>query len=339
MDNIISQNIDRCIDQIITVPKMQNQNILVNGELHNYILSNILSSKYRKTKVDKDTIESIDQKVLKAINTKSPIEFAIPFGAYKGWKLPTHPETDWGEVFNISHIINYLLPISNAYQYGITVYYTFQDNIMHEISNIPKRNFELYKECFLRLLNYFNSQLNGIRLELFSISNLYPSEKQYYEDYQKGFEYNLLHWNEKYSESERIRKVNSAKNNLAKKGVIDYSDLNDDEWEQKCIISAMQTDAVDCLYWRRKFNKNSNRIQLVFVRGPENSIHIGSCITSTAHFWAGTGVLEFNKKILPRILTQNNYLSALHEDRLYSYKLECTLSTISKNYSNIQIMK
>ncbi len=126
---------------------------------------------------------------------------------------------------------------------------------------------------------------------------------------------------------------------MTRNGIINYSNLSDEKWEKKCIISAMQTDAVDCLFWRREFNKNSKRIQLVFVRGAENLIHIGSCLTSTAHFWAGTGVLEYNKKLLPRILPQNKYVFLARENKLEKYNLENNLSCVSENYSYIELIK
>ena len=334
----MNRNITNIIEDMLHVPCLQCENIVSESDLYNYILSCVLSSKYRKTKADQCTINSLKEKIFDAVNGKKPLEFTIPFGAYKGWKLPTYPEPDWAEVFNIRHIIDYLLPLAMVYKWGVIVYYTFQDNIMHEISNLPKENFEFYEKTFLRLLEYYNSKLNGMKFEMFSIRNLYTSDEEYFDDYKKGFEYNLKHWDEKYSEEERNKKVNSAKNNLARKGIIDYSSLSDDEWEKKCIISAMQTDAVDCLYWRREFNKKSRRMQLVFVRGPENSIHIGSCLTSTAHFWAGTGVLEYNKKLLPRILPQNKYVSLTMENKLEKYKLQNVLSDISKNYSYIELI-
>jgi len=327
------------LNDMLSVPQIQYENVIPEDKLCNYILSCVLSSKYRKTKVDQYTISSLKEKIANAVNSNEPLEFAIPFGAYKGWKLPTHPETDWAEVFNIRHIINYLSPICKVYKWGVIVYYTFQDNIMHEISNIPKENFEAYKRTLGHLLDYYNSKLTGMKFELLSISDLYENEEEYFNDYRRGFEYNLKHWDEKYTEEERNKKINSAKNNLAKIGLVDYSNLSREEWEKKCIISAMQTDAVDCLRWRREFNKKSKRIQIVFVRGPENSVHIGSCVTSTAHFWAGTGVLEHNKMLLPRILPQNKYISLTMEDKLEKYNLESVLSNISNNYSYIELIK
>lgn len=327
------------LENMLSVPQIQYENIVPENKLCDYILACILASKYRKTKADPYTIFSLTKKIENAVNSKEPLEFAVPFGAYKGWKLPTRPETDWAEVFNIRHIIDYLSPICKVYKWGVVVYYTFQDNIMHEISNVPKENFLSYKKAFLNLLDYYNSKLNGMKIELFSISNLYENDEQYFDDYKKGFEYNLKHWNEKYTEEERNKKVNSAKNNLARTGLVDYSNLSDEEWKKKCIISAMQTDAVDCLRWRREFNKKSKRIQIVFVRGPENSIHIGSCVTSTAHFWAGTGVLEYNKILLPRILPQNKYISLAMEGKLEKYHLDNPLSDVSNNYSYIELIK
>lgn len=327
------------LKNMLCVPQIHYENTVPTNELSNYILSCVLSSKYRKTKVDQYTFTALKEKITNTVNSKEPLEFTIPFGAYKGWKLPTHPETDWAEVFNIRHIIDYLSPVCKEYKWGVIIYYTFQDNIMHEISNIPKENFLSYKKAFLHLLDYYNSKLNGMELKLFSINNLYENDEEYFNDYKKGYEYNLQHWNEKYTEEERNKRVNSAKNNLARIGVVDYSNLSDEEWEKKCIISAMKTDAVDCLHWRREFNKRSNRIQIVFVRGPENSIHIGSCVTSTAHFWAGTGVLEYNKKLLPRILPQNKYIVLSMEDKLEKFDLENPLSDISNNYSYIELIK
>ena len=332
-------DIQSFVEQLISVPNIECNPLVQIDELVQYIVTCIRSSRFRKSKLDQHTLELIRANVIAAVKSKKPIKFSVPFGAYKGWKLPTHPETDWAEVFNIRHMINYMLPIAQVYQEGVIIYYTYQDDIMHKISNLPKSHFEQYKKCFSELLNYYNTKLFNIKFELFPINRLYSSHEAYISDFQKEFEYNIQHWTQKYSRAEREKKTRSARNNLARKGSTDYSALSEEEWEEKCIISAMQTDAVDCLYWRRKFNKRSDKIQLVFVRGPENSVHIGSCLTSTAHFWAGTGVLEFNKKLLPRILTQHQYLTLASADQLDRFNINNIFSEISKNYSYIELIK
>jgi len=332
--------IDECIKGLTDIESLSCSEKAVSQSQLDAITSRLLSSKFRKTKIDDLEHDNIIRILRGHISNETPLKLSVPFGAYKGWKLPTYPGADWAEVFNIRHMINYLAPIAMTYPRGVTVYYTYQDSIMSEISNVSTKDLEEYKRSFSALLAFFNGKLmkSGIalRFEMFAINSLYDTPEEFYNDYEEGYRYNLGAWTTKYSASEREKKVQSARNNLTRKGLHDYTSLTDAEWEAKCVESAMRTDAVDCLQWRRKFNKGEDKIQLVFVRGPTMSIHIGSCRTSTAHFWAGTGVLETKQKTpIPRILTQQNFLELLAQGELHNRSVNTVLSDISDNYKSI----
>lgn len=73
------------LNDMLYVPQIHYENTIPENELCNYILSCILSSKYRKTKADQHTITSLKEKIKNTVNSKDPLEFTIPFGAYKGW--------------------------------------------------------------------------------------------------------------------------------------------------------------------------------------------------------------------------------------------------------------
>lgn len=70
------KNMDKCIniflDNMLCVPQIQYENTIPENELCNYILSCILSSKYRKTKVDQYTITSLKEKITNTVNSQEP---------------------------------------------------------------------------------------------------------------------------------------------------------------------------------------------------------------------------------------------------------------------------
>ena len=94
--------------------------IRING-LAKYILKKINSSEYKASSITPDYLTKVTDKINLCLNHEVPIHFSVPFGAVKVPTLPTAPGIDWGEVFAISIIREYLAPIAKAYKYGVIV--------------------------------------------------------------------------------------------------------------------------------------------------------------------------------------------------------------------------
>jgi hypothetical protein len=100
----------------------------------------------------------------------------------------------------------------------------------------------------------------------------------------------------------------------------------------------MWCEAHDNLSKRRGFNKFGKNIELVFVRGPSLAVHIGSCDTSSHHFWVGTGIIEVRKsKLLQRIVSQEILDSLLNTKKAEFVSVDTPFLNFSNNYQSISI--
>lgn len=255
-------------------------------------------SRFRRTKLDPDSRADIMAKIHSAFDRWAPIEFAIPFGAYKHWRAPTYPFPDWAEVFNLKHLIAFAGPIARDYPPGVVLNYTYTSGVLETINNFPNVCQQEYLTALTKLHSYFQEvSPRGLQLRLVDIRELYLVGELEAE-LERNYSENLRCWKEKYSDEVLERKLTSARNNLVLNGTEDLRGLSIDELERRFLESAMWCDALDCLILRRGFNKYGRCIQLVFVRGPSASLHIGSCRTSNAHVGIGVGIVERRDKLL-----------------------------------------
>ncbi len=303
------------------------------------IYAAVISSKFRKSKILLDDEFDIKNKLKEFINQKTPIEFSIPFGAYKSWKLATNFVPEWAEVFHLSYLVQYAASILKVYPYGINFTYTYSDDIMYFVSDIPKNKIKQYLLDFYQLLQIFNQIDERIKFNIIKINDLYDSNECYYMDFLDCFLDNLVFWDSKYNIETKNRHIKSAHNNLYPFGEKQINKQPKEIQEKYYYYSALMTDAVDCLKERRKFNKDQKRIQLVGVKGPSKSINIGACETSTVHFWVGRGCMSINKrKLKPFVYTSSNWIKLKEEGKIEEYFIESIFSSINNNYKKIEFI-
>jgi len=286
----------------------------------------VTRSRYRRTKLDGDAATDIGRKVSEAMGQGTPIEFAIPFGAYKHWLLPSYPLPDWAEVFNLKHLLEYAAPIAAAYPPGVVLNYTYTSGVMEKISNLPSDAQTKYLSALQALHAHFQEVARpGVRLRLVDIREAYtPGALE--AELEQNFRDNVEKWVQKYPCEVRAKKEQSARNNLVLTGIEDLTRLQGTELEDRFRTSAMWCDALDSLSERRGFNKYGHCIQLVFIRGPSLSMHIGSCRGSNAHFWVGGGVVENRKGgLLETIVTARHLVGLLDDGTVERVRLNCKL--------------
>lgn len=300
----------------------------------------VTSSKFRKTKITEETEKDVKLKIENCAQKQSPLQFSVPFGAYKAWRLGLDFQPDWAEVFNISYHLKYAANILEVYPFGVEITYTFSDDLMYFVSDIPRDKAQNYTIVFQKLLDIFNLVNEKVHFKLVEINSLYDSAESYYIDFLKCFLDNLVFWDTKYSDEIKSRHLNSAHNNLFLYGERKIGELEEVVQEKYYYYSALMTDAVDCLRERRKFNKNQDKIQLVGVKGPSKCINMGACKTSTVHFWTGQGVVMFNKgKLKPYIFTYSNILKMKEDNKTISFDINTVFREISNNYHNILFIR
>lgn len=264
----------------------------LQGDMCDQLYALITSAQFRRSAIDPETAQDIRRKLEHFVTEDAPIGFTIPFGAYKAWQLESYPEPDWAEVFNLNYVCRFASRIAERYEPGVVLYYTYTDGVMHIVSNLPPEATTRYAQSFSGLIDLFQQRcLPNVRIEFVRINDFY-GEGELMAELQANYQQNVASWSDKYDAEQRAYKVRSAVRNLNPHGVDDLRSLSRSEWEARWLQSAMWCDALDDLKRRRWFNKFSANIQLIFVRGRNLSLHIGSCETSTTQFWVGTGVIE-----------------------------------------------
>lgn len=280
-------------------------------------------SSFRRTSLDAASLSDVRAEVESQMSSGEPIKLCVPFGGYKSWRVSTAPLPDWAEVFALNHLCKYIFALA-AYPGGATLEFSYCSNVIGRMSNMPERYSAEYITRFGHLIDDFNLLLPAhIRLGLVDIATLYSPEELEAE-LVANYERNQQRWLELLPEAEREKKVRSARRNLMADGIVDLTRAQGDEWESLCINAAMWCDAVDSLSRRRRFNKLTERIQLVYVRGPKPSIHIGSCEMSSSHFWVGTGVAQqlSASRVCQRIVSQAEMDDLARAGLLLSVSLE-----------------
>lgn len=324
------------VKQLEFAPALDNSELTNSTQITaDSIYRLVANSKFRRTKVDEVSEVDIKMKIQNALDSNLPIEYSIPFGGYKNYRMPTFPEADWAEVFNIRFMIRYLLPIASVYKHGVILTYSYNSQIMHRVSNMSLTKQKAYEDSITNLINYFNKQCpENLILKTQKINDLYSSKEDWQDELNKNYERNKREWDSLYDLPLREKKLKSARHNLILDGERNLVNLSNTEIETEYLNAAMMCDAIDCLSKRREFNKFSHRIQVVFIRGPKPAIHLGVCEGSTMDFWVGLGVMEIREnKILPKILSFEQFESL--KSSIQMLEVENNFSTISKNFNKV----
>ena len=215
---LLKNEVEKYLNSLLEQSFYNISNIEFEEVDENKIYAAVVSSRFRKSRIDQVTEEDIKNKIRQSIEKNEPIKFAVPFGAYKAWRLNLDFQPDWSEVFNISYHLKYAANILKYYPQGIEISYTFSDNLMYFVSDIPKEKAENYTVIFQKLLDLFNQLSDKIRFKLVRINDLYDNQEEYYIDFLKCFLDNLVFWDTKYDESVKSRHLNSSHHNLYLQG-------------------------------------------------------------------------------------------------------------------------
>jgi len=292
--------------------------------LAEYIFRTIARPAFRRSRLDEQTAGDVKDKVDRALDDGSPLAFSIPFGGYKTHSSGSFPLPDWAEVFNLSYIWRFVSPIAEAYAPGVVVEYTYTSGVMELVSNLPPGADDTYMVAFRAILARFATRMPpNVRFVATDLA-ADPRASGMMDELQKNYEENRRDWLTRLSQAERDRRFASAQRNLMPSGSRDLAHLSPSEWDDACVEAAMRCEALDRLPFRRRYNKQESRIELVFVRGPSLAVHVGSCDTSSHHFWSGVGSVEnlSGTRLLTRIMSQHKLGAA--RDR--GLAMDCAVS-------------
>ncbi len=199
-----------------------------------------------------------------------------------------------------------------------SIEYESEEIILSELNNVPQSGLDEYTKTFREALKYFNQQ-KYVEMKLSLAREQY---KNYNFDKQKllaRIEEMMPEYTERfnnYTPDDQARRIQKAKTNFKLDGVVDYTNLSENEKEELYKRSRIFNEAfLDADYEVRgnDFFEKENNIPLLFSfglgPGGETWLHIGSSKSSMTDFWAGTGILEIreNGQIIERILSRKQF--------------------------------
>lgn len=279
--------------------KVPSQQRVLGPQAVDMAFAALTRKRWRRSALDEASAADTAAKLQDAFDNRRPIELSIPFGGYKGWRVQSSPLPNWAEVFSLAHFRRSLAPVAAVWPYGVHVDFTYIGGVMDLVSNLALARQDAYMRALQSALEMYSSA--ELRFSAIDLSSSFADGSARRALLQR-FEVVSVEWQTRPQSEEQRKKKASAARNLM------WIDSREPT-EEAVTRSAIMCDALDSLPERRAFNKYGRHIQLVFVRGPKPAIHVGSCVTSSNHFWVSSGVLEnHGKRLLPRLIPHDNAL-------------------------------
>jgi hypothetical protein len=206
-----------------------------------------------------------------------------------------------------------------------------------------------YTRTFRKALEYFNKKTKKVELKLSLAREQYKNYNFDKNELLKRINELLPEYTKKfnnYDEEDKKRRIQKARTNFKLDGVINYTNLSDEEKQKLYIKSRILNEAfLDADFEIRGtdfFEKETN-IPLLFSfglgPGGESWLHIGSSHSSMTDFWAGTGILEIRNenKIIERILSRTQFENI--QDKLKKIQVKTPISNICDSLKYIYVFE
>lgn len=272
-----------------------------------YIFSKLLSKKFRKWKLT-STCEARTKKAIDlSVATGKPVHVVYFTGGYKLWRLPSSPQADWAEFFNIAHVLRYIAPIAAVYQPGVTISYYIHTLLMEKHDNLTTEEIEKYINSFQSLINAFlkYTPLN-VSIKIWKDADLY-SRNEYFPILEDGY---------KKASEQYAHMTLQQQNHFLKLGRLNIKWRGKEDWTT--LPEAVKEEKIkQGAIWELAAMNNLDRVQqtakgedkvLLFTVGTPAFIGIGSTQNSIVKHWTGFGVLEKdNDKYRERILSPSQF--------------------------------
>ena len=295
----------------------------------------VLSSKYRKWAANQAARDRIAGAVAGAVAARKPIRFLHTMGGYKLWRMPTSPQSDWAEFFNIAYLLEYLSGIAAAYPPGASMTYYLYTLLPQRHDNLPAADVQAYVDSFTALVDSFRPYLpDNLSLSIVKDTDLYTPD-EYYANLDEMM---VLAKNRfpTFDEKWRNELLLQSRRNIKWTGAEDWSGLDDREKEDRILSGAITELAGMAMRKQGEFVRDKDNI-LLFVKAVSGNafLGIGSTKSSVAKHWAGIGVLQYRKDELYDLV-----LSPTQWDRAEALpKVVCDVNLLElRNLQQVMVM-
>jgi hypothetical protein len=317
---------------------------VLNRSKQEYIFGKIMSKKYRKRSISQQIKEDIYRKVGLSIEKSMPIHFTIPFGGYKHFQNPSHPEPDWAEVFQLAFMRDFASSIAIVHAPGVLLDYISEDLIVPYMNNYDPDVFERYCRLYRLLVELFNKNApQNVRFQFWRVKDRVDKEKLIGEVMNMLPE-RLEQFRSLTKEQQELEIIRS-KRNINWIGSKDLDNLSDNEKRDWIIRSHLlefayyDTEAKE--EYIGDYLQRDNHIYTLFSFGfthdnTDGWLSLGSCSSSIVDFWVGRGVLEKRgEEFIPRILSKKQY-----DKYVGFYKnVPVDIGLNGRNYSSVDVFE
>ena len=274
----------------------EDQKILDNHGIEEYIFRKLASKKFRKWSLGETAEKKIKAKIATRISKKEPLHFNLSYGGFKLWRMPTAPEADWSEFFSIAYFSEYMAPIAAAYEPGTIFNFSSGDIAVTTANNIPQIDVDSYYASLEKLINMFNlHSVKNMHFKQSRLRDLFKDEQEFVEAGEKLRAEARKRFAEDEHYADEFRR-GVIQNVQLKDGKEDLSKLSDEELNAYRSRSA---EIVESMYGipqiANREREDDIAIITTFLRLDMPMIITGTTRYSTAKFWAGMGVLAKNK--------------------------------------------
>jgi len=144
------------------------------------LLARVLSKKFRKLKVDQDTIDFCKESINIALSENGPLSIGCVHGGTKLWRFDEYPEVDWAELFNMIYYARWMRYIAEVYEPGVVLEYFSMDVVQQRLNNLPRSETDRYSESFEKIIAWMQQYLPG---------NIHFAHRRYGDAYKDLSEY------------------------------------------------------------------------------------------------------------------------------------------------------
>ncbi|HUV46845.1 MAG TPA: hypothetical protein VMW29_01800 [Candidatus Bathyarchaeia archaeon] len=293
-----------------------DEKLLKKEKIQKYAFKKLTSKKFRRWKLDPECEKRTKKALRLSVGKNKPLVVVYPVGAYKLWRLPSFPEVDWSEFFNIAYILKYLAPVVAAYKKDVVLYYYMHSLLMEAHDNLTTKEVNQYIKSFQVLADSFSKYLpKNLKIKIWKDADIY-TRKEYFATLEKAYK-NAKKEYEAFPEEKKQDYFRMSELNIKWKGRNDWTKLSQKEKKEKMIRSAIyETSAGYGLTKAINKVKADNHV-LVFTKTSPQFIGIGSCKTSIVKHWVGFGILEKEGgKFYERILSPSQFEKAKKQKHL-----------------------
>lgn len=310
-----------------------------------FIMDKLMRKRFRR-RISDETRKTTAEKVAARVQANQPIHIIIPFGGYKHFWNPSHPETDWAELFHFRWMTECVAPILAAYEPGVILEYVSEDLILPRMNNYPDEALEAYTTTFRKIMEWYTQYTpKNLEMRYWRVSE--KCDKQAIIDKVEALLPERKAAFARLTTEEQEKEIHRSLRSVLWNGKQDLTGLSDEQKRERIIESRLielafydtegSDEFIGNYYW------DDNRIPICFSFGlsPDNDefgdLTIQSSPGSIVDHWIGRGVLlRAGDKLHGTIISQQQYKKAV--GNLETVKVEPLLLPL-KNYQTIEILR